>query len=61
MKFPDINTQMDLIKKGTEEIIPEEELVKKIEKSIKGKMPLSIKCGCDPEQTRSTFRSWRYS
>ena len=50
MKFPDINTQMDLIKKGTEEIIPEEELVKKIEKSIKGKIPLSIKCGCDPSR-----------
>lgn len=50
MKFPDINTQMDLIKKGTEEIIPEEELVKKIEKSIKSKIPLSIKCGCDPSR-----------
>ena len=45
MKFPDLNTQMDLIKKGTEEIIPEEELVKKIEKSIKEQKPLAIKCG----------------
>ena len=50
MKFPDLNTQMDLIKKGTEEIIPEEELVKKIEKSIKEQSPLAVKCGCDPSR-----------
>ena len=48
MKFSDLNTQMDLIRKGTEEIIPEEELVKKIENSIKEDKPLDIKCGCDP-------------
>ena len=29
--FPSINEQMDLIKLGTEEIIPEEDLLKKIE------------------------------
>ena len=28
-KFPNLNEQMDLIKVGTEEIIPENELVKK--------------------------------
>ena len=50
MKFPDLNTQMDLIKKGTEEIIPENELVKKIEKSIKDNKPLAVKCGCDPSR-----------
>ena len=33
-KFPTLNEQMDLIQTGTEEIIPEEELVKKIEKSL---------------------------
>tara|TARA_B110000263_G_scaffold39542_1_gene31221 strand:- start:188 stop:1390 length:1203 start_codon:yes stop_codon:yes gene_type:complete len=46
--FPPLNEQMDLIKIGTKEIIPEEELVKKIEKSIKNKKPLKIKLGCDP-------------
>ena len=35
--FPSLNEQMDLIQKGTEEIIPENELVKKIEKSITDK------------------------
>lgn len=39
---------MDLIKRGTVEIIPEEELVQKLEKSIKENNPLKIKLGCDP-------------
>ena len=29
-KFPSLNEQMDIISKGVEEIIPEEELVKKL-------------------------------
>ena len=48
--FPNLNEQMDLIRTGTEEIIPEEELVKKIERSIKEKEPLKVKCGCDPSR-----------
>ena len=48
--FPNLNEQMDLIRTGTEEIIPEEELVKKIEKSLKEKKPLKVKCGCDPSR-----------
>ncbi len=39
---------MDLIKRGTSEIIPEEELVQKLEKSLKENKPLNIKLGCDP-------------
>ncbi|MDD5582487.1 MAG: tyrosine--tRNA ligase [Candidatus Marinimicrobia bacterium] len=46
--FPPLNEQMDLIRKGTEEIIPEEELVQKITKSIKTGTPLRIKLGADP-------------
>ncbi|MBN1638861.1 MAG: tyrosine--tRNA ligase, partial [Ignavibacteriales bacterium] len=46
--FPRINEQMDLIKRGTQEIIPEDELVQKLEKSFKGNNPLNIKLGCDP-------------
>ena len=49
-KFPNLNEQMDLIKVGTEEIIPENELVKKIEKSLKNNKPLNIKLGCDPSR-----------
>ena len=49
-KFPNLNEQMDLIKVGTEEIIPENELVRKIEKSLKNNKPLNIKLGCDPSR-----------
>ena len=48
MKFPSVNEQMDLIKYGAVEIIPEDELVKKIERSIKTGKPLKVKLGCDP-------------
>ena len=41
---------MDLILRGTEEVLPVEELEKKLEKSaVKGR-PLKIKFGCDPSR-----------
>ena len=46
--FPPLNEQMDVIKRGASEIVPEEELVQKLEKSIKEGKPLNIKLGCDP-------------
>jgi len=49
-KFPSLNEQMDIIKRGVVEIIPEDELVKKIEKSLKTSKPLNIKLGCDPSR-----------
>ncbi len=48
--FPPLNEQMDLIKRGIAEIIPEEDLVKKIERSFKTQKPLNIKLGCDPSR-----------
>jgi len=48
ISFPPINEQMDIIKRGVSEIIPEEELVEKLEKSYKENKPLNIKLGCDP-------------
>lgn len=48
--FPSLNEQMDVIRRGAVEIIPEEELVKKIERSIKENKPLNIKLGCDPSR-----------
>lgn len=45
-----LNEQMDVIRKGTVEIIPEDELVRKLENSIKTKVPLNIKLGCDPSR-----------
>jgi tyrosyl-tRNA synthetase len=41
---------MDLIKRGASEIIPEDDLVKKLERSIKTKTPLRVKLGCDPSR-----------
>jgi len=44
----DIKEELSIIKRGTEEIISEEELIKKIEKSRKEKKPLRVKQGFDP-------------
>jgi tyrosyl-tRNA synthetase len=41
---------MDLIKRGVAEIIPEDDLVRKIEKSISSSVPLIVKLGCDPSR-----------
>jgi tyrosyl-tRNA synthetase len=46
--FPPINEQIDVIRKGAVEIIPEDDFVRKIEKSYKTNTPLRIKFGCDP-------------
>jgi tyrosyl-tRNA synthetase len=46
--FPEINKQLEIIKKGVVELIPEQELVKKLEKSRNENKPLNIKLGCDP-------------
>lgn len=40
--------QLEMIRRGTAEIIPEDELLKKLEQSIKNKKPLKIKLGLDP-------------
>src|SRR5210317_2243314 len=48
MAFPTLNEQMDVIRRGTVDLLPEDELVKKIEKSIKENKPLIIKQGFDP-------------
>lgn len=50
MKFAPLNEQMDVIKRGVSEIIPEEDLVRKIEKSIKSNKQMVVKLGCDPSR-----------
>ena len=40
--------EMQIIMKGVEEIVPKEEMIKKLEKSAKTKKPLRIKYGIDP-------------
>lgn len=44
----DINKQLEIIKRGTVELISEEELRRKLEESDKEKRPLRVKAGFDP-------------
>jgi len=46
--FPPIEEQMEIIKRGTSEIIPEEEVIEKLKKAEKENKPLNVKLGCDP-------------
>jgi tyrosyl-tRNA synthetase len=48
IKFAPVEEQMGIIRRGASEIIPEKELIKKLEKSIESGKPLNIKLGCDP-------------
>lgn len=50
MSFPPVKEQLDLIKRNTVDIIPEDELSRKLEKSLKEKKPLKVKLGCDPSR-----------
>ena len=45
-----LDKQFELISRGVEEIIPEQELRDKIENSIKNDKPLIVKLGCDPSR-----------
>jgi tyrosyl-tRNA synthetase len=48
MGFPAVNEQLDLLRKGALEIISEEDLEKKIARSLKTGQPLLVKAGFDP-------------
>lgn len=48
--FPSLNEQMDLIRQSTVDLLPEEELEMKINRSIKNNQPLRIKLGADPSK-----------
>ena len=45
-----IDKQLDIIKRGVEEILPEDELREKIKISINKNKPLTVKLGCDPSR-----------
>ena len=46
--FLPVEQQMEIIKRGCSEIIPEDELINKLKKSTTENKPLNIKLGCDP-------------
>jgi len=48
MQFLPVEQQLEVIRRGVTEIIPEQELIEKLETSRKSGKPLRIKLGCDP-------------
>ena len=50
MAFLPVDEQLELISRGTEEVIPLNDLRKKLEKSISENKPLTVKLGCDPSR-----------
>lgn len=48
MSFLPVKEQLEIIRRGTTEIVPEEELIEKLNKSIKENRPLKVKLGVDP-------------
>tara|TARA_S200000501_G_C20872196_1_gene764836 strand:- start:3941 stop:5152 length:1212 start_codon:yes stop_codon:yes gene_type:complete len=50
MNFAPVKEQMDIIRRGVHEIIPESELIVKLENSFKNQTPLIVKLGCDPSR-----------
>ena len=50
MSFLPVNNQFDQIKRGCEEIIPENQLLDKLKRSYDTNTPLRVKLGCDPSR-----------
>ncbi|MEO1022277.1 MAG: tyrosine--tRNA ligase [Bacteroidota bacterium] len=48
MAFLPVEEQLEIIKRGTVEIVPEEELIQKLKRSSAENKPLKIKLGVDP-------------
>jgi len=49
-KFAPVKEQLELIIRGTDEVIPIDELEKKLAKSLETGIPLQVKFGCDPSR-----------
>ena len=50
MSFLPVKEQMELIRRGVDELIPEQDLIQKLEQSRETDTPLTIKLGCDPSR-----------
>ena len=50
MAFPPVDEQMTILRRGVEEIIPEEDLADKLRASRETETPLTVKLGCDPSR-----------
>ncbi len=50
MSFPPLNEQLDVIRQHAVDVLPEDELARKIERSIATGTPLRVKLGLDPSR-----------
>ncbi len=50
MTFPTVEEQLQQIRRGVEEIIPEDALIDKLKRSRQTGRPLIVKLGCDPSR-----------
>jgi len=50
MAFPPVDDQMEVLRRGVEELVPEEDLAEKVERSRETETPLIAKLGCDPSR-----------
>ena len=50
LKLMNANDQFSIINSNIEEIIPEDKLIEKLEKSVETNIPLNVKLGCDPSR-----------
>ncbi|WP_437227669.1 tyrosine--tRNA ligase [Planctomicrobium sp. SH661] len=48
MSFPSVASQLEILRRGVEKIVPEAELAEKLEKSRQTGIPLRVKYGIDP-------------
>ena len=50
MAFAPVDEQLNILRRGVEEIVPEEDLADKIRESRETETPLLVKLGCDPSR-----------
>ncbi len=50
MAFPPVDEQLTVLRRGAEEIVPEDELADKLRTSRETETPLTVKLGCDPSR-----------
>lgn len=50
MSFPPVDEQLKVLRRGVDELVPEEDLAKKLEQSRETDTPLIAKLGCDPSR-----------
>jgi tyrosyl-tRNA synthetase len=50
MSFPPVDEQLKVLRRGVDDVIPEDELRSKLEQSREAGQPLTVKLGCDPSR-----------